>query len=230
MHVYSRQLTALNFCSDGGQWEQLIQLTHLRRLDLKVVTPFDRAVPVPPNRRGTLPVLNRLTLSNSTADLSPLLLRCAMPQLTALAIRDCLIRDGADLAALPAAAAGLVELRLTRLTLAEAPPLPLPRLRVADLSRSSLPTTIWQQAPGAWPALEHLLLDGDAQTVSLDMVGSLCIPLQKRCSRFEHCFCRVPVSPDMLLDTMRCDIEEPFIIVTLQSALLPESWLRAPYI
>lgn len=224
MHVYSRQLTALHFCSDGGQWEQLMQLTTLRRLELKVVTPFDRAVPVPPPRLATLPVLDRLTVSNSTADLSPLLLRCAMPELTSLAIRDCRISDGADLAALPTAAPALVELRLTWLTLAEAPTLPLPRLRVADLSRSSLPTTIWQQAPGAWPTLEHLLLDGDAQAVSLDVVGSLCASApwtgQKRSSCFEHCFCRVPVCPSIFLDAMRCNVKATFFAVTLQSPRL----------
>ena len=173
MQVYSQQLTELDFCSDGGHWGSLFQLTSLRRLALKIDTPYNRAVPPPPPWRAALPALQRLSLTSCTADLAPLLLRCDMPRLEALSIHDCRIADGADLAALPAAAPALQELRLTWLTLAEAPTLALPALRVADLSRSSLPGSFWQHLPLAWPALEQLLLDGDAQAVSMDVVRPL---------------------------------------------------------
>mmetsp|Transcript_11132 Transcript_11132/g.33380 ORF Transcript_11132/g.33380 Transcript_11132/m.33380 type:complete len:417 (-) Transcript_11132:418-1668(-) len=171
MQVFTKQLSKLQFHSDGGQWSQLFQLTALQELCLTVVVPFHRAVGPPPTSYTTLPHLRCLKLQHSTADLSPLLLRCAMPGVTSLTITDCRISDGADLAALPMMAPALRELRLTWLTLAEAPPLVLPHLRVADLSRSSLPGTFWQQAPHAWPALQQLLLDGDAQAVSLDVVN-----------------------------------------------------------
>lgn len=171
MQVFTKQLSKLQFHSDGGQWSQLFQLTALQELCLTVVVPFHRAVGPPPTSYTTLPHLRCLKLQHSTADLSPLLLRCAMPGVTSLTITDCRISDGADLAALPMMAPALRELRLTWLTLAEAPPLVLPHLRVADLSRSSLPGTFWQQAPHAWPALQQLLLDGDAQAVSLDVVS-----------------------------------------------------------
>lgn len=171
MHVFTKQLTKLHFHSNGAQWAQLFRLTALQELCLTVVVPFEWAVAPPPTTYTTLPHLRCLKLQQSTADLSPLLLRCAMPAVTSLTVTDCRISGGADLAALPMMAPALRELRLTWLTLAEAPPLVLPHLRVADLSRSSLPGTFWQQTPHAWPALQQLLLDGDAQAVSLDVVS-----------------------------------------------------------